>query len=395
MREQIKDPSLDFVFEECDFHKLEDTQRIYLEDFGKPINNEFEVIEVIASGSIGQVYKVCSKSQNKIMALKSKHPGINESIGSFVRVVKIACWLFRPFNKYNNVILEYIQNINLQLDYNQEAENMILLKEKWKNESTVIVPEVYNYSDNFICMSYHEGTNYNLLDSNYKLLASLYINFIILNSLLVHDFLHADLHTGNWKVVLGPQMKILMYDCGIMCSTGNKENNKLVVSHLLAGSFDKMVSVVSKKDLHGKIKIKNDKRIIECAKFIKDNLPENSVDRVKFFINNILEKKINLDKGVLHVLTAFAIIGEIGANSSKVILKYETRGNFIYECIIYFYIGLLENIGIFNELKDYLKKWMDSDKCHNEIYLNWLMENFGHKKPHLLNNIIYKNFKFK
>lgn len=393
MRENIKNKDLEFVFEDCPRHSFEETKELYLNDFGHKMEDDFILEDnIIASGSIGQVYKLYSKSQNKFIALKSKHPNVDKNIHNFIKIIKISCYIFYYFNKYHNIILEYINNIELQLDYGLEANNTILFKKKWKSEPCVVIPEIYTFSNNFICMSYHEGKCYNSLEQSEKQLASLYINFILLSSILIHDFIHMDLHVGNWKVISsGDEVKILMYDCGIMCATNQLETNKLIVANLLGGNFDKLASVlIDIKNLNKSERIKADEFIL----FIKNNLPICPIEKTCFFLNNLINTRLVSNKKSINILTAFAIIGQNCTCATNLFVNYIGAKHDIHQCLIYIYIGLLVRVNKFSELKNYLQDWMDSDPLNDELYSNWMIEKFGHKKKYILDDIIYNKIKF-
>ena len=105
------------------------------------------------------------------------------------------------YNHDHHIFIEFINNIYLQIDYVQEAKNTIQLRKNFINNKCIIIPEVYTYTDNFIIMSYHHGEQYNNVDENSQILSSMMINFFYMTSLLVYDFLHADLHYGNWKII--------------------------------------------------------------------------------------------------------------------------------------------------------------------------------------------------
>ena len=384
MRDVVHDKELEFAFENCDIHDFKETQRIYLSQFGKQIEEDYLIDRVIASGSIGQVYLAYSKKEEKLIALKVKHPYIDNKIFAFSNIIKILLHFFKT--KYNTLVKEYLENISTQLDYKQEAKNTIKLKETWKYEKSIIVPHIYNYTNDIICMSYHEGTNYQDLSESDKTKASMYMNFIVLESLLVHDYLHADLHIGNWKVINeNGIMKILLYDCGIICSTGNVKYNQQIISHILGGTFTELVKVINDP---------NDPKVKKCSDYLKENLPEKSIERVRFFIDTILDWNLCRDKQAICILSAFALIGEISGSSSKYYTKYIGIDHCLYECVIYIYIHLLGKIGLFLKLKDYLEDWMDSDPCHKERYESWLYERFRHTKGYILNDIIYSKLNF-
>lgn len=377
MREIIQDSQLEFTFENCDIHTFESTKEII-----KRIEEDYLIDHVIASGSIGQVYLAYSKKELFEVAIKVKHPGIENSIHTFSKTIKILLYFFKT--KYSPLITEYLENIKIQLDYTQEAKNTMTLKEKWKYNDTIVIPEIYNYSNDFIVMSYHEGTNYNDLSENDKTKTSIIMNFVVMESLLIHDFIHGDLHTGNWKVenYLG-KMRIIIYDCGIVCKTGNLSFNKKVLSCILGGNFIDLLYLVN--DVSPRVK--------QCEEYILKNLPSNSIERVRFFINTLLEWGLCRNKHLICILSAYALIGEISGSSSRFYTKYVGNDHYLYECLVYIYIGLLENTKIFGCLKQFLEQWMDSDPIHKEHYNSWLMERFGHTKGYILNTLIYQKIK--
>ena len=382
---KLYDKRLEFVFENCDFHSFEETKKMYLEDFGKDISGEYDTITEVASGSIGQVYK-CYNG-NEVVAIKVKHPHINSRVKRFIKVIKIVCCLTHSFNKYHNLIIEYINNIETQLDFDAEAKNTILLKENWKED--VIVPEVKYYKNNFICMSYHEGVNYNELSEHKKIICSLYVTFFFYTSLLVHDFLHGDLHTGNWKL---QNNTLVLYDCGVMCTTHNVLFNRDIMEHVFSGRFEKLLYHICDTNVNSKEKNKQNKRIVNCKKHFSTN-EYNSIsagDRLRIFIDKVLEYRLCTNKNTINILNAFALIAEICEKSASLFNKYIGIDNMDYEIVIYIYIGILKKLNRFHELLQFFQSWMDSDPIHNIIYTNWLMENFGHTKAYILDDIIYK-----
>jgi predicted unusual protein kinase regulating ubiquinone biosynthesis (AarF/ABC1/UbiB family) len=55
---------LSYIFEECSTHSWEDTEKIYLSEFKKPISEDFSINDIdimpVGSGTIGQVYRLYS-----------------------------------------------------------------------------------------------------------------------------------------------------------------------------------------------------------------------------------------------------------------------------------------------------------------------------------------------
>ena len=65
------------LYSNCNQHSLEYTKEIYLNEFNKQLLDDYNIIEVIGSGSIGQVYKVQDKNTGYYYALKVLHPHLD------------------------------------------------------------------------------------------------------------------------------------------------------------------------------------------------------------------------------------------------------------------------------------------------------------------------------
>ena len=93
-------------YKNCYEHDLSHTKRIYYNNFDEILLDNYEIIEIIGSGSIGQVYKIRHIKTDKIYALKVSHPNLNID--------------FYIFNLYFKLVLKYfdykqyvpIDNIN-------------------------------------------------------------------------------------------------------------------------------------------------------------------------------------------------------------------------------------------------------------------------------------------
>ena len=383
MNHNFKDPSLDFVFEENNVHSLNETMKMYRDEFGVSLSDDMANIQIIASGSIGQVYRAYCRKRRHYVAIKVKHPDANREIYRFTKIVKFVCWITRPFNRFCILILEYINTLESQLDYILEAANTTQLHLNWRDNDLIIIPEVFSSSNNFITTSYHEGINYNKLTVEHQQLSGLYMNLFVLQCLLIDDFLHSDLHTGNWKVKIdNGKLKIIIYDCGLICKTGSTNYNKEIVEHLLSGNYRDLVYTVAGKS----------KKSILCSNFIKDNLPDTAAERTRFFINTVLQWGIITDTRFISVLTAFGIIGEICGIATNVFTNYVSDNN-LYQVMIYIYIHLLKKSDSFVKLRIFFEEWMDSSPENIQNYNKLLFERFGHTKGYILHDIIFSKFK--
>jgi len=391
--EFIKSDKLDFVFENCSIHDFKFTKQLYLKDFGKDICDDYIFGKdcIIGSGSIGQVYKCYCKKSDQFVAIKVKHPGINENVDKTVWSLKIVCFLLRFINKYHSVFLEYINNIYLQIDYIQEVKNTQKLHHNFRNEECIIVPEIYNFSENFIIMSYHQSKRYCEVNNQSQLLASMYMNFFYLSSVLVHDYLHADLHNGNWKVIEnGNDIKLFIYDCGIMCSTGNRKLNEQIIDTVSGGRhhFMKFFDFISDKKIE--IPFKKLQELENICSICEKKASTSEV--LTKFIRKIIDFNLLNNKNFINILTSIAILGETPKKSISVFVRYILYPKGTNALLYHIYIDVLEKMNKFTDFKKYLINYLDNLPEKKELYSNWLFEEFGHRKGYILSNIIYDHF---
>jgi hypothetical protein len=396
----VKQEHFKFVFEDCCYHTLEETENMYVKDFKRSIHEDYIIkdSDLVGSGSIGQVYKCYCKTKCEYIAMKVKHPGINKNVDTTVYALKIVCFLLKPINQFHNVMIQYINNIYLQIDYNQESINTLTLKDKFKNESIVVIPDIYNYSSNFIMMSYHDAKNYNEVSEHSKLLASMYVNFIYLTSTLVYDYLHADLHHGNWKIIEnGNDIKILIYDCGIMCSTGDINFNIKIVDIVASGraKFMEVFDLIIKND--PKIKNKIDKHRHKFLTIADPNNNLKSSESFGIFLRKMIELRILQDKNIINLMTSISIIGETPKKSVDIFIKYIMFPTGTTALLYHVYLDILVKMNKFKDLENFLKVYLNNSKnndgkTYSEIYQDWLYEEFGHKKGYIVTDIIYKLF---
>jgi predicted unusual protein kinase regulating ubiquinone biosynthesis (AarF/ABC1/UbiB family) len=199
-------------YEDIDFDTLIDItsqEGLYI-DIDKPI----------ASGMISIVYKALLQKpeenggQYKIIKIKRKNieQKLDESIKNMEFLIKVFTGFISLLSYFNpdlhindfNISVELHKNIDLikeQLDFNKEVENMKEMKELYKNNDYIKIPEVFSnitkkYS-NIILMEYIDGiTISNVEETDYEIYAKQVFTFSF-SSLLVKGTIHGDLHSGN------------------------------------------------------------------------------------------------------------------------------------------------------------------------------------------------------
>ena len=203
-------------YDNCKTHSLKVTEKIYQEDFNNSIYDDFKIDGLIASGSIGQVYKVHNK-KNEYFALKVIHPNMIPQIQFLDYMIQIL-YFFPCIRDYINYylpvsLLDFVNDFKLQTNLINEANNCLHFQKEYKNNSYIIIPEVHKVSKNVLVMSYEEGIKFDDKDcsdyikSQYQLLVKLFVKH---NQYFF--FMHGDLHKGNWKVK--DDGRIIIYDFG-------------------------------------------------------------------------------------------------------------------------------------------------------------------------------------
>ena len=230
------------IFEQCPEHTIEHTEKTFYNSMcGVTLDSYVNIntFKSIASGSIGQVYYAKRKSDNLEIAIKVKHPNIKEDLDNqyeiikFIKLVQSIKFLRNYFNLYFNID-DFLTDINLQCDFNNEANNCKKFQENFIDSSQCIIfPKIIYQSNDLLISEYIEGESFENLSDIEKYKTT--INFICFfyQMLLVDNFLHGDLHCKNWKVRKIKDttkdinnIQIIVYDCGICFQNSSLELTK-------------------------------------------------------------------------------------------------------------------------------------------------------------------------
>jgi predicted Ser/Thr protein kinase len=217
------------IFENCPYHDLNYTIEIFKSSMPGYTLEEYVDITTfkeIASGSIGQVYYAKRKKDNKEIAIKVKHPDIMKELKNQLEIIKIIKYLqsFKWFrSKYNMIfnIDDFLGDINMQCDFNIEANNCKKFRENFKeSKNQIIFPEIIYQSEDMMISEYIAGECFDKLSAIQKHDITLNFMCFFYQMILVDNFIHGDLHCKNWKVRLTHDNKpqIIVYDCGICFS---------------------------------------------------------------------------------------------------------------------------------------------------------------------------------
>ena len=258
---------LENIYDNCHSHSILDTINIYKNDFNENIFKNYDIIEMVGSGSIGQVYKCRDLNTNELVAIKIKHTGIEYKYLISYSVIKLIIFIFWVFPNINYRILpinlsEFIFQLNNQLNFNNEVINCNRMYDLFKKNENVIIPKVIKHSNNIIVMTYEDGVGYEQLEINdiKKKKIALYFTLLIYKMSYSYGFIHGDLHKGNWKIKYSSDtgsFKIIYYDFGyVFCINKIRLNNDLIESirYNLTGNITNIIlqNSISKNNLDDK-----------------------------------------------------------------------------------------------------------------------------------------------
>jgi hypothetical protein len=213
---------LEEVYENCHYHDIKHTEDIYKKDFSRDITQDYDIIEEVASGSIGQVYKIKSKYDNREYAMKVLHPNVNSNLYLMEYLLKFmySVPILTKFSRYYFPIRisDFISDFRTQTNMINEGNNLLHFIDVYKDQDVFIIPKVYKFSKNILIMSYEEGTTFDKIDaSDYMKYKMIILNKIFVkNNQHTHGLMHGDLHKGNWKIRIDEDnnIKIVIYDYG-------------------------------------------------------------------------------------------------------------------------------------------------------------------------------------
>ena len=215
------------IFEQCPHHDIEHTIKIFnnsMKDVLLENYVDMSTFQSIASGSIGQVYYARRKEDNLEIAIKVKHPNIREDLDNqyeiikFIKLIQNIQFLQKYFNLYINID-DFLTDINLQCNFNNEANNCKIFQENFKDSSNYIIfPKIIYQSEDLLISEFIEGESFESLTEMQKYQTSINFMCFFYQMLLVDNFLHGDLHCKNWKLRNNKEtntVQIIVYDCGI------------------------------------------------------------------------------------------------------------------------------------------------------------------------------------
>lgn len=367
------------IFDQCPYHNINHTKTLFKQNFNFELDDVFDMdyFEPIASGSIGQVYLTKFKNTNHKVALKIKHPTVDYDIKNCLNMITYLKYMQNNQYIRNKLNLyfdfeDFVENLTLQSDFRNEAYNVIRFRKMYDSNPMIVFPKVYYFTRDIIISEYIEGEDFNNISDMSKLKTSINMICFIYSSLLIHNFMHGDLHCKNWKVkkINNIDYKLVIYDCGICFSSQDIELSRLFLSSMEDNNYEKIYEL-AKWLIDGDISEDVNERI----KVILEYYNTNNFDMTHVLgeIVSLLSKRVDikLNKILLNVLIFITLVEDLLKknnliSSKRVDTSINTHFNTVRNNKLEM-ITFCKSKKCYLELKEYLEKRLDEEEnIHND-----------------------------
>jgi ubiquinone biosynthesis protein len=207
---------------------FDEVEKTVTAELGVRLSKAFTDFEVkpLASASLGQVHRAVLRSGQQV-AVKVQRPGIREAmVEDFEALEEIATFVDQhtEFGKrygFRQMLEELRKSLLRELDYRQEANNLLTLRGQLASFERIVVPGPINdYSTaRVLTMEYVHGRKITDLSplsrmefDGIGLAEEMFRAY--LEQILVHGFFHADPHPGN--VFITDDYRIALIDLGLV-----------------------------------------------------------------------------------------------------------------------------------------------------------------------------------
>lgn len=207
---------------------FDEVERIVSSELGVRMSKAFHEFEPtpMAAASLGQVHRATLRNGRSV-AVKVQRPGIREQMVEDLEALdEIAQFMDRHTAagrryEFGNMLEQFRKSLLRELDYRQEASNLVTLREQLRDFDRIIVPApIADYSTaHVLTMEYVPGKKVTDLSPLGRMemdgaaLAEQVFR-AYLQQILVDGFFHADPHPGN--VFLTEDYRIALIDLGMV-----------------------------------------------------------------------------------------------------------------------------------------------------------------------------------
>jgi len=228
----------------------------FVENFGKNFEDIFEdELVLIASASLGQVYKGCLKN-NEVVAIKILKPDIQETVRLDIKIMYHLVFLLE--DKLRNygidsptaVLHEFEKNIQKEFNYTIEALNLRRFTKNFEGDERIFIPKYYGELSNSSILTMEFVYGIKVSDIARLKKAGLDTKEIAVNGfnlfcvqIFRHRFFHADPHPGNIFVLTDG--RIAFVDFGMMGHVSEDDIRNFVDMIYYISKGEEQKSVIS------------------------------------------------------------------------------------------------------------------------------------------------------
>jgi len=209
-------------------------------ELGDPIEEVFLTLEKkhIASASIAQVYSGVLRTGERV-AIKIQRPNIKHKIEIDLILMKVLAKqvvkTYPGLTSFNLIgfVEDFGENLMKELDFNNEASNMLRFTDMFKDDPTCYIPKVFiqHCRQRLLVMEFIEGLRPDDIDGlraagfDPQVIAENGTH-VILKMILRHGFFHADPHPGN--IFIRGDNQIVLLDHGMAASLKPRQIQALI-----------------------------------------------------------------------------------------------------------------------------------------------------------------------
>ena len=224
----------------------------------KSLDDIFENLKLVASASLGQVYKARIKESGKYVAIKVQRPDMVSRVSLDLFLLSIYAKMVDTFTSifteqvlyHEELIGNFARGSYEELDYEKEASNQQRFKiELAKRNCRVFIPNVHFglTSQRILTSDWVDGVK--LVDvpkEQIKGLIPIGVELFLTQLLDIGAF-HADPHAANLYVSRDGTLCLL--DFGLIAEVDEKAQHAMTAAivHLLSGDFDSLIRYDAKK----------------------------------------------------------------------------------------------------------------------------------------------------
>jgi predicted unusual protein kinase regulating ubiquinone biosynthesis (AarF/ABC1/UbiB family) len=259
------------------------------------IYNIFEYIEPqpISTASIGQVHFATLKN-HKDVVIKVKRNNVDllfeNDFNILLNIFKMFHMIIpnnRQFTDIYDMLNEYSKHISDELDLTNEMNNIKIMKNIYKHDDTIIIPDAIDSlcSRNMLVLEHVTGKHIRKLEHNQSYYASqlMYKN---IQSILDYGIIHGDLHAGNLSII-EESRQIVLYDFGIIVKVDSSFFKEFITQFII-NDIQQCIKILEINEIIMVTDSRGYKQLEHLFKHVFEYIQHYDV---QLFIKNVIEDK--------------------------------------------------------------------------------------------------------